>query len=192
MIAIHHQVRNHKTASYMATFPRLKSNIPIKTQRLKRFLGWKFSLKKQYAKNPHYNPGAHYLGGHGPWSGYYGPKDANPHWRESGYRPSKEQAAKPAAAKGMNEWIEKQRGAHPDAAHSPQSDRGDLHNVNLMRSAREAELVHAPQKVVGDASLKISMHGFPKGTKTESKINGMFKTLTMYRGLAAPMADQEG
>ena len=92
----------------------------------------------------------------------------------------------------MNEWIEKQRGAHPDAAHSPQSDRGGLLNVNLMRSAREAELVHAPQKVVGDASLKISMHGFPKGTKTESKINGMFKTLTMYRGLAAPMADQEG
>src|ERR1035438_8681745 len=44
MIAIHHQVRNHKTAIYMATFPRLKSNIPIKTQRLKRFLGWKFSL----------------------------------------------------------------------------------------------------------------------------------------------------
>src|ERR1019366_7660057 len=52
MIAIHHQVRNHKTAIYMATFPRLKSNIPIKTQRLKRFLGWKFRLVFADARTP--------------------------------------------------------------------------------------------------------------------------------------------
>ena len=140
-------------------------------------------LRKKYAKNPHYSPYPN-------WQGYKRPRDADPHWGESGYRPSKEHADKPAAAKGMNDWIEKQRGAHPESGQP--NRKSDGLNVNLMRSAREAELVHAPQKVVGDASLKISMHGFPKGTKTESKINGMFKTLTMYRGLAAPMADQEG
>jgi hypothetical protein len=149
-------------------------------------------LRKKYAKNPNYSPYPN-------WQGFKGPRNADPRWGESGYHPSKEQADKreapkgeshPAAVKGMTEWIEKQRRAHPGLG---QSDRkGDGLNVNLMRSAREAELVHAPQKVVGDATLKISMHGFPKGTKTESKINGMFKTLTMYRGLAAPMADQEG
>jgi hypothetical protein len=64
-------------------------------------------------------------------------------------------------------------------------------NINLMASARQAELVHTPQKVVGDASLRIDLHGFPKGTKTKAEINGLFKTLTMYRGLAAPMAGQE-
>jgi hypothetical protein len=61
-----------------------------------------------------------------------------------------------------------------------------------MESARRAELIHTPQKVVGDASLRIDLHGFPKGTKTKGEISGLFKTLTMYRGLAAPMADQEG
>jgi hypothetical protein len=158
------------------------------------------NIAKQLKKDPNYFQGGSQSRLHAVWHGFSGLRNADPHWGESGYRPSKEQAAKREApkseghpaVKGMNEWIEKQRGAHPDAAHSPQSDRGGLLNVNLMRSAREAELVHAPQKVVGDASLKISMHGFPKGTKTESKINGMFKTLTMYRGLAAPMADQEG
>jgi hypothetical protein len=91
---------------------------------------------------------------------------------------------------GAREWADKQHRAHPGLGQP--NRKSDGLNVNLMRSAREAQLVHTPQKVIGDASLKISMHGFPKGTKTESKINGMFKTLTMYRGLAAPMADQEG
>ena len=66
-------------------------------------------------------------------------------------------------------------------------------NADLGRYiANSVGITSQAHKVTGDASLKISMHGFPKGTKTESKINGMFKTLTMYRGLAAPMADQEG
>ncbi len=76
------------------------------------------------------------------------------------------------------------------ALHGSQSGPGA--GINLLESARKAEMTQQSQKVVGDASLRIDLHGFPKGTKTKGEINGMFKTLTMYRGLAAPMADQEG
>ena len=44
MIAPHQRSYNHKITNYMATFLRLKSEIPIEPQRLKRFRGWKFRL----------------------------------------------------------------------------------------------------------------------------------------------------
>jgi hypothetical protein len=58
--------------------------------------------------------------------------------------------------------------------------------------ARRDGVTTLAHKVTGDASLRIDLMGFPKGTKTKAEINGLFKTLTIYRGLAAPMADQEG
>jgi hypothetical protein len=157
-------------------------------------------LRKKYAKNPHYSPYPN-------WQGYKRPRDADPRWGESGYRPSKEQAAKREApkseghpaVKSMNEWIEKQRGANPDGAHHIHRpwDGRIGHRQPLSADigryiANGGGINSQAHKVTGDASLKISLSGFPKGTKTKSEISGLFKTLTMYRGLAAPMADQEG
>jgi hypothetical protein len=102
------------------------------------------------------------------------------------------------AVKGMNEWIEKQRGAHPDGAHHIHRpwDGRIGHRQPLSADigryiANGGGITSQAHKVTGDASLKISLAGFPKGTKTKAEINGLFKTLTMYRGLAAPMAGQE-
>ncbi len=90
------------------------------------------------------------------------------------------------AMRSRLEWAKKAL----KALHGSQSGPGA--GINLLESARKAELTQQAHKVTGDASLRIDLHGFPKGTKTKGEINGMFKTLTMYRGLAAPMADQEG
>jgi hypothetical protein len=74
----------------------------------------------------------------------------------------------------------------------PQRNAAPL-NADLGRYiANTVGITSQAHKVTGDASLRIDLHGFPKGTKTKSQINGLFKSLTMYRGLAAPMADQEG
>jgi hypothetical protein len=71
--------------------------------------------------------------------------------------------------------------------------KAEVLNVDLGRyAARSADITSQPQKGNGDAPLRIDLHGFLKGTKTQSQISGMFKTLTMYRGVAATMTDQEG
>jgi hypothetical protein len=38
----------------------------------------------------------------------------------------------------------------------------------------------------GNASLDISLNGFPRGTKTKAAIQGMFKTVTLNRGMPTP------
>jgi hypothetical protein len=71
--------------------------------------------------------------------------------------------------------------------------KAEVLNVDLGQYvARRDGITSQAHKVTGDASLRIDQHCFPKGTKTRAEINGLFKTLTMYRGSAAPMADQEG
>jgi hypothetical protein len=106
-----------------------------------------------------------------------------------------------AAPGGINSWIEQQRGAHPDGGrheHRPWDVRGDQRHREPLSAdlgryiANSVGITSQAHKVTGDASLKISLAGFPKGTKTKAEIGGLFKTLTMYRGMAAPMADQEG
>jgi hypothetical protein len=46
-------------------------------------------------------------------------------------------------------------------------------------------------KVTGDASLRIDLNGFPKGTRTASSASGMFKEVQLNRGRAMPMASQD-
>ncbi len=106
-------------------------------------------------------------------------------------KPGEAAARAHAVPGGINSWIEQQRGGHPDDTHH-QHHRQPL-GADLGRYiANSVGITSQAHKVTGDASLKISLAGFPKGTKTKAEIGGLFKTLTMYRGLAAPMADQEG
>jgi hypothetical protein len=46
-------------------------------------------------------------------------------------------------------------------------------------------------KVEGNAHLKISLSGFPKGTRTSSETDGLFQDVTIDRGPATPWASQE-
>jgi hypothetical protein len=71
--------------------------------------------------------------------------------------------------------------------------KAEVLNADLGRhAAHSAGITSQAQKVTGDASLRIDLHGFPKGTKAQSQIGGQFKTLTMCPGVAARMADQTG
>jgi hypothetical protein len=47
-----------------------------------------------------------------------------------------------------------------------------------------------PQKVEGDASLRIDLNGFPRGTKTAAEANGMFKEVKMNRGPSMALAGE--
>jgi hypothetical protein len=59
-------------------------------------------------------------------------------------------------------------------------------------SARKAGLIEAQQhKVTGDASLNINLRGFPKGTKTQTSMYGMFSSIRVARGRAMPLANQD-
>jgi hypothetical protein len=48
-----------------------------------------------------------------------------------------------------------------------------------------------PQKVEGDASLKIDLNGFPKGTKTDLTYGGLFTEHTLSRGRQMEPAEQQ-
>ena len=71
--------------------------------------------------------------------------------------------------------------------------KAEVLNADLGRhAAHSAGITSQAQKVTGDASLRIDLHGFPKGTKAQSQIGGQFETSTMCPGVAARMADQTG
>ncbi|MDN4982375.1 hypothetical protein QY049_03945 [Bradyrhizobium sp. WYCCWR 13022] len=48
-----------------------------------------------------------------------------------------------------------------------------------------------PVKVQGDASLRVDLNGFPKGTRFASSASGMFKAVKLNRGRPMAMASQD-
>jgi hypothetical protein len=65
-------------------------------------------------------------------------------------------------------------------------------SVDLLSHARRAGVFGpAEHKVTGDASVRIDLAGFPRGTKTKADITGLFKEVKINRGRALPTASQE-
>jgi muramidase (phage lysozyme) len=63
-----------------------------------------------------------------------------------------------------------------------------LQNINFNERLRSINLRQANQTVTGSASLKIALENFPRGTRTTSKLAGMFKDIDVDRGHSAPWA----
>jgi hypothetical protein len=63
-----------------------------------------------------------------------------------------------------------------------------IENINFNERLKGINLRTASQTVKGSASLKIALEGFPRGTKTTTKLAGMFKDINVDRGHAAPWA----
>lgn len=63
-----------------------------------------------------------------------------------------------------------------------------LDNINFNERLRSINLRTASQTVKGSASLRIALENFPRGTKTTTKLAGMFKDINVDRGHAAPWA----
>jgi len=70
----------------------------------------------------------------------------------------------------------------PEPGHTP---------LDLLQRGKQSGLLGGPGKVEGDASLTIDLNGFPRGTRTKFDYNGIFSGLTLNRGPAMPMANQE-
>lgn len=67
----------------------------------------------------------------------------------------------------------------------------DRSEGGLLGNAQKAGLLSGSQQPVkGDASLRIDLNGFPKGTRTNMQASGMFKQVALNRGYA-PRADRE-
>jgi len=65
-------------------------------------------------------------------------------------------------------------------------------HLDLLDNARKAGMIGAqPQKVTGEASMRIDLRGFPKGTKTKTEMSGMFSKIRVARGRAMPLANME-
>jgi uncharacterized protein (TIGR02594 family) len=62
---------------------------------------------------------------------------------------------------------------------------------DLLQHAQRAGLIGGSQKVVGDASLKIDLNGFPKGARTKMAYGGMFKDVKLNRGSPMALASEE-
>jgi hypothetical protein len=69
----------------------------------------------------------------------------------------------------------------------PPGGGGDAFNLREQSSISGA-LRHQSQKVEGDASLRIDLNGFPRGTKTAHEADGMFKTVKLNRGPSISLA----
>jgi tail lysozyme len=59
-------------------------------------------------------------------------------------------------------------------------------------AARAAGLVGPAGTITGEASLRIDLNGFPKGTRTASSASGLFKEVSLNRGRAMAMASEDG
>jgi hypothetical protein len=63
---------------------------------------------------------------------------------------------------------------------------------DLLETARAAGAMGgATQKVEGDASLKIDLNGFPRGTKTDLTYGGLFTQYTLSRGQQMEASEQK-
>ena len=76
-------------------------------------------------------------------------------------------------------------GANPRKAHMGSRYEFARH-VNLLQTAQNAGVLGGPQKVSGEASLRIDLNGFPRGTRTATKMSGLFKEIKLDRGATAP------
>jgi hypothetical protein len=63
-----------------------------------------------------------------------------------------------------------------------------LQNINFIERLKNINLRSADQTVTGSGSLKIALENFPRGTRTTTKLAGMFKDINVDRGHAAPWA----
>jgi hypothetical protein len=64
--------------------------------------------------------------------------------------------------------------------------------VELLRKALRSGVTGSGiNRVQGDASLRIQLDGFPRGTKTSTEFNGLFKEVSLNRGKAMPVASEE-
>jgi hypothetical protein len=103
-------------------------------------------------------------------------------WTPEGKRAVQE-AAK--ATKGAAEAMHGER-LRSHFGHRQRADAPDL-----LGAGRRAGLVGQTQHTVtGRAAVDISLNGFPKGTTTKTKAEGMFKEIKMNRGQAMPTASQ--
>jgi len=67
-----------------------------------------------------------------------------------------------------------------------------MQRADLLGSARKAGMMgNQSQKVTGEASMRIDLRGFPKGTKTKTEMSGMFSKIRVARGRAMPLANQD-
>jgi uncharacterized protein YukE len=68
----------------------------------------------------------------------------------------------------------------------------DRFQGDLLQQGRRSGLIGAPAggELKGNASLDINLTGFPKGTRTASNFGGMFKQLTLNRGVTMPLASE--
>jgi len=63
---------------------------------------------------------------------------------------------------------------------------------SLLKNAKTSGLFGpAEHKVTGDASLRIALDGFPKGTRTKASADGLFKEVTVNRGRSMGLASQD-
>ena len=96
-----------------------------------------------------------------------------------------------AGLAGLREFMARD-GARAYPSPDSIANRREPLNLDFVRHlAHSAGMTSQAAKVTGDASLHIKLDGFPKGMRTETQMNGLFSRVTMYRGIAAPMADQE-
>ena len=67
-----------------------------------------------------------------------------------------------------------------------------MQSADLLGNARKAGMMGGQsQKVTGEASMRIDLRGFPKGTKTKTEMSGMFSQIRVARGRAMPLANQD-
>jgi hypothetical protein len=58
-----------------------------------------------------------------------------------------------------------------------------MQSADLLGNARKAGMMGSQsQKVTGEASMRIDLRGFPKGTKTKTEMSGMFSQIRVARG----------
>jgi hypothetical protein len=80
----------------------------------------------------------------------------------------------------------------PDHAKKPNWGEHPMQKADLLGNARKAGMMgNQAQKVTGEASMRIDLRGFPKGTKTKTEMSGMFSQIRVARGRAMPLANQD-
>jgi hypothetical protein len=118
--------------------------------------------------------------------------DIHPGGRFGGLSKFRDQSQRPGLW-GLDDAL-KRSGTKPDPADGTTGfgSRGEQH-AGLLGEARRSGFVGEPQKheVSGSAHLKIDVNG-PSGTQAKmAKMDGMFKSVKINRGRAAPTASQE-
>jgi hypothetical protein len=112
-------------------------------------------LRRHYDKNPNYSPYPN-------WQGYSRPRDADPRWGDSGYKPEKDAAQNPPFPSG---WRERAGGSAFDAA------RG----AGVFGPS-------GPTTLKGSASLDVRIRGGNADVRTTA--DGMFEKVNVNRSRA--------